>query len=146
MLSAPVESIVKHLRVASGETVHHGDAVVEIDPSPDTRLALINARNELAAAKQCKVLYIQGELNVSTAGRILVRPDSPEGIPTNILAERLKRLESAGIISSAAYQDRPVRYAYTLTKKGTALGDVLGALVRWGKEYIPGTRADGGRS
>jgi DNA-binding HxlR family transcriptional regulator len=72
--------------------------------------------------------------------------DSPEGIPTNILAERLKRLESAGIISSAAYQDRPVRYAYTLTKKGTALGDVLLALVRWGKEYIPGTRADGGRS
>ena len=67
--------------------------------------------------------------------------DSPEGIPTNILAERLKRLESAGIISSAAYQDRPVRYAYTLTKKGLALGDVLLALVRWGKEYIPGTRA-----
>jgi DNA-binding HxlR family transcriptional regulator len=66
--------------------------------------------------------------------------DSPEGIPTNILAERLKRLESAGIISSAAYQERPVRYAYTLTKKGTALGDVLIALVRWGKEYIPGTR------
>jgi DNA-binding HxlR family transcriptional regulator len=66
--------------------------------------------------------------------------DSPEGIPTNILAERLKRLEGAGIISSAAYQERPVRYAYTLTKKGTALGDVLIALVRWGKEYIPGTR------
>jgi len=72
--------------------------------------------------------------------------DSPEGIPTNILAERLKRLENAGIVSSAAYQERPVRYAYTLTKKGTALGDVLIALVRWGKEYIPGTRSDGGRS
>jgi DNA-binding HxlR family transcriptional regulator len=70
---------------------------------------------------------------------------SPEGIPTNILAERLKRLESAGIITSAAYQDRPVRYAYTLTKKGTALGDVILAMVRWGKEHIPGTRADGGR-
>jgi DNA-binding HxlR family transcriptional regulator len=70
---------------------------------------------------------------------------SPEGIPTNILAERLKRLESAGIITSAAYQDRPVRYTYSLTKKGTALGDVLLAMVRWGKEYIPGTRADGGR-
>jgi DNA-binding HxlR family transcriptional regulator len=66
--------------------------------------------------------------------------DSPEGIPTNILAERLKRLVSAGIISSAAYQERPVRYAYTLTKKGVALGDVLLSLVRWGKEYIPGTR------
>jgi DNA-binding HxlR family transcriptional regulator len=66
--------------------------------------------------------------------------DSREGIPTNILAERLKRLENAGIITSAPYQERPVRYAYTLTKKGTALGEVLLAIVRWGKEYIPGTQ------
>lgn len=65
--------------------------------------------------------------------------DSPEGIPTNILADRLKRLEAAGIITSAPYQERPVRYAYTLTPKGRGLGDVLLAFVRWGKQYIPGT-------
>src|SRR5215472_5352145 len=64
---------------------------------------------------------------------------SPEHIPTNILADRLKRLEAAGIIASTAYQQRPVRYAYTLTPKGNALGDVLLAFVRWGKQYIPGT-------
>lgn len=72
-----------------------------------------------------------------TYGELLA---SPEGIPTNILADRLKRLEEAGIISSAAYQERPPRYAYTLTGKGAALGDILLALVRWGKAYIPGTR------
>jgi DNA-binding HxlR family transcriptional regulator len=66
--------------------------------------------------------------------------DSPEGIPTNILADRLKRLEDAGIIESAAYQQRPVRYAYTLSAKGEDLGELLGALVRWGKKHIPGTR------
>ena len=66
--------------------------------------------------------------------------DSREGIPTNILADRLKRLESAGIVMSSPYQERPPRYAYTLTKKGKALGDVLLALVRWGKEHIPGTQ------
>ena len=66
--------------------------------------------------------------------------NSPEGIPTNILADRLKRLEDAGIISSSAYQERPVRYAYTLTEKGKALGDVLLAFVRWGKKHIPGTK------
>ncbi len=66
---------------------------------------------------------------------------SPERIPTNILAERLKRLESAGIIASTPYQDRPVRYAYTLTAKGSALGEVLLAFVRWGKQHIPGTVA-----
>ena len=73
-----------------------------------------------------------------TYGQLL---DSPEGVPTNILADRLKRLEQAGIITSSAYQERPVRYAYTLTEKGAALGDVLLAIVRWGKKHIPGTRA-----
>ena len=65
--------------------------------------------------------------------------DSPERIPTNILADRLKRLEAAGIVSSTPYQERPVRHAYTLTPKGKDLGDVLLAFVRWGKRHIPGT-------
>jgi DNA-binding HxlR family transcriptional regulator len=64
---------------------------------------------------------------------------SPERIPTNILADRLKRLESAGIVTSTPYQERPVRYAYSLTPKGRALGEVLLAFVRWGKQHIPGT-------
>lgn len=66
--------------------------------------------------------------------------DSPERIPTNILADRLRRLEEAGIVERSAYQDRPPRYAYTLTDKGKELGELLQALVRWGKKHIPGTR------
>lgn len=65
--------------------------------------------------------------------------DSPERIPTNILADRLRRLEDAGIVSSTPYQQRPVRYAYTLTAKGRDLGGVLRAFVHWGKRHIPGT-------
>lgn len=65
--------------------------------------------------------------------------NSPEGIPTNILADRLKKLEEARLISKSAYQEHPVRYAYELTEKGKDLGDVLLAYVRWGKKYIPGT-------
>ena len=65
--------------------------------------------------------------------------NSPERIPTNILADRLKRLEGAGIVTRTPYQERPVRYAYTLTPKGSALGEVLLAFVRWGKQHIAGT-------
>ena len=64
---------------------------------------------------------------------------SPERIPTNILADRLERLLDAGIVSRSPYQERPVRFAYTLTEKGNALGEVLLAFVRWGRQYIPGT-------
>lgn len=64
---------------------------------------------------------------------------SPEGIPTNILAERLKRLLQAGIIRKTPYQQRPVRYAYKLTEKGLGLRPVLEAMIDWGNAYIPGT-------
>jgi DNA-binding HxlR family transcriptional regulator len=69
--------------------------------------------------------------------------NSLEGIPTNILADRLKRLEQARLIAKSAYQEHPVRYAYGLTEKGKALSNVLLALVRWGKKHIPGTRTLG---
>ena len=72
-----------------------------------------------------------------TYGELL---DSPEKIPTNILADRLRRLEGAGIIAKAPYRERPVRYAYTLTVKGMELSEVLLAFVRWGKKHIPGTK------
>ena len=68
---------------------------------------------------------------------------SPEGIPTNILADRLRKLEEAGLIAKTAYQEHPVRYAYGLTEKGRSLRDVLRAIVRWGLEQIPGTRVLG---
>jgi DNA-binding HxlR family transcriptional regulator len=72
-----------------------------------------------------------------TFGELL---DSPEGIPTNLLADRLKRLEEAGLVAASAYQERPVRYAYKLTDKGEALGEVLLAIVRWGSKHLPGTQ------
>jgi DNA-binding HxlR family transcriptional regulator len=64
-----------------------------------------------------------------------------ERMPTNILADRLRRLEDAGIIEKNAYQDRPVRFAYTLTAKGRDMGEILIAIVRWGRKHIPGTVA-----
>jgi len=67
---------------------------------------------------------------------------APEGIPTNILAERLARLEAAGLIKSVAYQQNPPRYAYTLTPKGTDLKPVLGALATWAMRHMPRTQAD----
>jgi DNA-binding HxlR family transcriptional regulator len=67
---------------------------------------------------------------------------APEGIPTNILADRLARLEQAGIIQSEPYQKNPPRYAYTLTPKGTDLKPVLGTLATWSMRHLPRTQPD----
>jgi len=64
---------------------------------------------------------------------------SPEGISTNILTERLKRLEEHKIIKKTPYQKNPVRYEYTLTKKGSDLMPAMINLIEWGLVHIKGT-------
>jgi DNA-binding HxlR family transcriptional regulator len=63
---------------------------------------------------------------------------SPEAIPTNILADRLKRLEASGIVKRETYQDHPPRAEYFLTTRGGDLAPVLLAMLKWGERYIPG--------
>jgi DNA-binding HxlR family transcriptional regulator len=65
-----------------------------------------------------------------------------EGIPTNVLAERLVRLEEARLVTKTPYQENPRRYAYELTAKGRSLAPVVGALALWGQRNIPGTALD----
>jgi DNA-binding HxlR family transcriptional regulator len=64
---------------------------------------------------------------------------SPEHIPTNILADRLKRLEREGLLQRTAYSERPPRFAYHLTDRGRALARAVEALAVWGLEQFPGT-------
>jgi len=63
---------------------------------------------------------------------------SSEGIPTNILAERLKRLEEQGVIRSSRYSAHPPRYEYALTPKGEDLRPVMRAMVEWGVRHAGG--------
>ena len=64
---------------------------------------------------------------------------SPEQIASNILADRLKQLEAAGLVTRQAYQQKPARYEYVLTKKGKGLEPVLETLIVWGQRHFPGT-------
>ena len=64
---------------------------------------------------------------------------SPEGIPSNILAERLKRLVGHAVAEQVLYQERPKRYRYRLTQKGRDLYPVLSAMIDWGNRHVPGT-------
>ncbi|MCU0826224.1 MAG: helix-turn-helix transcriptional regulator [Tabrizicola sp.] len=55
-----------------------------------------------------------------------------ERIPRNILADRLKKMEAAGLVRRERYQERPDRFRYVLTDQGAALLPVIQALARWG--------------
>jgi len=64
---------------------------------------------------------------------------SPEGIATNILADRLGRLERCGLVERRRYRDRPPREEYHPTARGRDLAPVLRELIRWGQRHVHGT-------
>jgi len=66
---------------------------------------------------------------------------SPEGIPTNILSERLNRLMRHGLAEQVPAEDGTMRLGYRLTEKGRSLEPVLEAMRDWGLRWQPGTRA-----
>ena len=66
---------------------------------------------------------------------------SPEGIPTNILSDRLDRLLRGGVIEQIPAEDGTKRLAYRLTSKGAALRPILKAMRDWGLQWEKGARA-----
>jgi DNA-binding HxlR family transcriptional regulator len=60
---------------------------------------------------------------------------SDEGIATNILADRLKRLEEYGIIRAEADESDGRKMIYELTPKGIDLAPVLTEMVLWAARH-----------
>ncbi|MEM6772623.1 MAG: helix-turn-helix domain-containing protein, partial [Bacteroidota bacterium] len=61
--------------------------------------------------------------------------NSGEGIATNILSTRLKKLEEHGVVSSRVYPELRTKKEYTLTEKGKRLVPVLVEMIIWSAAY-----------
>ena len=64
---------------------------------------------------------------------------SEEGIASNILADRLKRLVEQGIVSRSDDPTHKQKAIYSLTEQGIALLPVLAQMAAWGNRYLPVT-------
>jgi DNA-binding HxlR family transcriptional regulator len=60
---------------------------------------------------------------------------SGERIATNVLADRLRKLEAAGIVTTEPHETDGRRIAYRLTEKGIDLAPVLLDLLVWGARH-----------
>jgi DNA-binding HxlR family transcriptional regulator len=65
---------------------------------------------------------------------------SEEGISTNILSDRLRRLEEGGVLVKSADPTDARRSVYTLTEQGLALVPIIVELWVWGAKYRPNSR------
>lgn len=68
---------------------------------------------------------------------------SMEGIATNILADRLRRLVKQGIITRSSDASHKQKAIYSLTEKGIALLPLLLEMAAWGHKYLPASSLQG---
>ncbi len=59
-----------------------------------------------------------------------------EGLSDRVLSDRLRELETEGIIERVVYPQIPVRVEYRLTAKGNDLQPVVEAIHHWATEWI----------
>lgn len=64
---------------------------------------------------------------------------SGEGIATNVLADRLKNLEAAGIVKKAQVPENRRKYRYWLTDKGWDLAPIILSMILWSARHDPKT-------
>ena len=62
---------------------------------------------------------------------------SEEGISSNILADRLKRLLEHGLLTKADDPSHKQKAIYSLTEQGIELLPVLAQMAAWGRKYLP---------
>ncbi|HZS44354.1 MAG TPA: helix-turn-helix domain-containing protein [Blastocatellia bacterium] len=65
--------------------------------------------------------------------------ESEEGIATNILSDRLQRLERERIITKRHDPENRSKIIYNLTEKGIDLVPLLVDIIEWGAKYDPCT-------
>ena len=63
------------------------------------------------------------------------------GLSDRLLSERLKELESCGIVIRQVYAETPVRIEYVLTGKGRELERVVEAIQHWANCWEPAEAA-----
>lgn len=61
--------------------------------------------------------------------------ESGEGIATNMLADRLKKLQRCGIVTGVKDEEDGRRVIYRLTEKGIDLAPVMLELLIWGAQH-----------
>jgi DNA-binding HxlR family transcriptional regulator len=58
------------------------------------------------------------------------------GASRDILADRLRKLEAAGVVERRQYSEHPPRFEYHLTASGKELRPIMLSLRQWGSRWV----------
>jgi DNA-binding HxlR family transcriptional regulator len=60
---------------------------------------------------------------------------SIDGVSQKVLTQKLREMESDGLLERKVYAEVPPKVEYSLTELGKSLGPVLDSLKEWGEMY-----------
>ncbi|WNB91624.1 helix-turn-helix domain-containing protein [Bacillus sp. NEB1478] len=64
-----------------------------------------------------------------------IKSQIPE-MSDRMLTERMKELESVGIVKRHVYPETPVRIEYALTEKGNSLKTIINEIQTWSEQWV----------
>lgn len=62
--------------------------------------------------------------------------ESSIGVSGRVLSERLKDLETEGIVNRMVFPETPVRIEYSLTDKGKSLAPIMQEIEKWSQHWL----------
>jgi DNA-binding HxlR family transcriptional regulator len=108
-----------------------GDPVVMADQPPGVRPCSVAAALDILGERWSLLAVREIGYGVHRFSRIAAYT----GASRDLLADRLRKLEGAGIIERRPYSEHPPRHEYHLTEAGRELFPVLLALREWGDKW-----------
>jgi DNA-binding HxlR family transcriptional regulator len=108
-----------------------GDVLVMADQPPGARPCSVAAALDIIGERWSLLAVREIGYGVHRFSQIAAYT----GASRDMLADRLRKLEHAGIIERRPYSDHPPRYEYHLTQAGRELFPVMLALRQWGDKW-----------
>jgi DNA-binding HxlR family transcriptional regulator len=102
-------------------------------PETDQKRDAVAAAADIVGAKWTALLIY--DLS-GGARRFRDLEHSCAGISSRTLAERLRSLESEGVVRRHSYPESPPRVEYELTAKGRALLPIVDAMTAFGRSWV----------
>ena len=108
-----------------------GDVLVMADQPPAVRPCSVAAALEILGERWSLLAVREIGYGVHRFSRIAAYT----GASRDLLADRLRKLEAAGIVERRQYSEHPPRHEYHLTQAGRELFPVMLALREWGDKW-----------
>ena len=108
-----------------------GDVLVMADQPPGARPCSVAAALDIIGERWSLLAVREIGYGVHRFSQIAAYT----GASRDMLADRLRKLEHAGIVERRPYSNHPPRYEYHLTEAGRELFPVMLALRQWGDKW-----------